>query len=105
MNWRHFFVIFLRNVIVVTAAATIGLGLFGFVLAGREGLVNGASWGFILGLLSIPYSAVMIFYRFWSDVAGDYGRAWVDKEMNGDDWRPGKAAPAAQADRPDKRSD
>lgn len=85
MNWRSFFKVFLRNIIVITALATIGLGLFGYLVAGREGLVNAATWGFILGLVSIPYSAVTIISKYWSDVAGEYGRFWVKKETEGDE--------------------
>lgn len=26
---------------------------------GKDGLVNGVSWGFVLGLVSVPYTAIV----------------------------------------------
>lgn len=84
MNWLKFLKLFLRNLIVFTALSTLLLGGFGYLLSGREGFVNLAYWGLILGLLgSVSSGMGMIFSaKYWE--AGNYDKnpdwAWFIKK-------------------------
>ena len=51
MNWLKFFKYFLRNLILLTGVSTLLLGGFGYFLAGKEGFINMAIWGFAFGLI------------------------------------------------------
>ncbi len=88
MNWGKFFKVFLINVIGVVFLAGLVLGLFGFLLAGQEGFVNGAIWGLTLGLFSVPFTGFIIMAKYWGDYSGRFGADWLKKEMEGDEaWR------------------
>jgi hypothetical protein len=72
MDWKIFFLIFFRSVILGIVLGSVALGLFGYLLAGKEGAINGAYWGAILGLIGGFFSAfVLIFARFWGN-GGNY---------------------------------
>ena len=51
MNWKIFFIKFFRNVIFGVVFSVVALGLFGFILGGKEGLINMIYWGIALGLM------------------------------------------------------
>ena len=85
MNWKQFFLAFLRSTIITIAIAVLLLGLFGFFLAGTEGLFNGALWGLILGIASVPFTGFMILAKYWGDFSGRYGAAWFKKEAEGEE--------------------
>ncbi len=51
MNWKTFFIKFLRNVAIGIIMGVVILGGIGFHLSGWEGLVNMAYWGVALGLI------------------------------------------------------
>ena len=40
MNWKIFLLKFLRNVILGVVFGVVALGIFGYLLAGKEGAVN-----------------------------------------------------------------
>jgi hypothetical protein len=65
MDWKPSFKVLLRNVINTTGAAVVLLALYGFLLVGKEGLMNGAGWGLILGLISVPFSGFAIWSKYW----------------------------------------
>ena len=71
-------------VVVILLAVTI-LGLIGYLVAGMDGLVNGATWGFVLGLVSVPFFAFLVLAKYWGDYAGRYGEWWVKKETEGEE--------------------
>ena len=84
MNWRLFFKVFLRNVIGTIALTVIILGSIGFLVAGQEGLLNGAIWGLTIGLMSFPFMAFVVYSKYWGDIAGAYGNWWFKKELEGE---------------------
>ena len=71
MKWKIFFLAFLRNVILWIILGAIALGLFGFLLAGKVGAINGAYWGAIFGLLGGSFSGMALLVRFWEQ-PGNY---------------------------------
>jgi hypothetical protein len=85
MDWKHFFIVFVRNVIITLGLSSLSLGMFGLLLAGWEGFVNMAIWGLVLGLMAVPMTAWMIQGKYWSDFAGRYSQWWVKKETEGDE--------------------
>ena len=72
MNWKIFFIKFLRNLVLGVVMGVVLLGGFGYLLAGKEGLVNMAYWGVALGLLGGFSSGLGIIFeaKFWG--AGNY---------------------------------
>lgn len=72
MNWKIFFIKFVRNVILGVIAGVLLLGVFGYILAGREGMINMAYWGVALGLIGGFSSGLGIIFetKFWGD--GNY---------------------------------
>jgi hypothetical protein len=84
MDWKHFFKIMLRNAVVTIALTTLVLGSIGFLFAGQDGLVSGASWGLIIGAISIPFMAGIIYMKYWGDFAGRYSEWYVEKETKGE---------------------
>ncbi|MBN1665591.1 MAG: hypothetical protein JW862_00820 [Anaerolineales bacterium] len=85
MNWREYFIKFFRNAILTTLAIVVVLGLIGLLIAGQEGMLNGASWGLVLSLISWPFMGFFMYGKYWSDYAGRFGSWWVNKESKGDD--------------------
>jgi hypothetical protein len=85
MDWKLFFKEFLRNTLTVILLAVIGLGGIGYLVGGKAGLANGASWGLILGLVGIPFTVILILAKYWGDFAGRYGQWWIKKETDGED--------------------
>ena len=85
MNWKKFFKVFFITGLATLLAASLLLGIVGFFLAGVSGFQNGLYWGFIIGLVSIPFTAISIFARFWGDVAGRYGAMVYKEDFKEDD--------------------
>ena len=68
MDWKTFFFKFFRNVVIGVLLGVVILGGFGYLLGGKEGLINMVYWGIVLGLIG-GFSAGlgMIFEaKFWS---------------------------------------
>ena len=42
MNWKVFFLKFFRNIFLGVILGALALGLFGYLVGGQEGLINGA---------------------------------------------------------------
>lgn len=82
MNWLQFLKRLLINVLLSVLTATLVLGLGGFLLAGREGLINGASWGVLLGTLTGLSMGVLLALQpgYWEDFAGRMAGWWVKHE-------------------------
>jgi hypothetical protein len=72
MNWKIFLLKFLRNVVIGVILGIVILGSFGFLLGGREGLVNMVYWGIALGLIGGFSSGIGIIFeaKFWGE--GNY---------------------------------
>ena len=72
MNWTIFFIKFFRNLVLGVILGVVLLGAFGYLLAGKEGMVNMASWGVALGLMGGFSSGLGILFeaKFWGD--GNY---------------------------------
>src|SRR4030095_7273356 len=87
MNWLNFFKVFLRNLLLFTVLSTLGLGGIGYLLAGKEGFLNLATWGFALGLLGSFSSgfAMLMSANFWSGYSTRYGQDWFKKQSEGED--------------------
>lgn len=68
MNWKIFLFKFLRNVVIGVIFGVVLLGAFGYLLAGKEGLINMAYWGIALGLIGGFFSGIGVMYEaeFWS---------------------------------------
>ena len=82
MNWLQFLKRLLINLLLSVLTATLVLGLGGFLLAGREGLINGASWGVLLGTLTGLSMGVFLALQpgYWEDFAGRMAGWWVKHE-------------------------
>ena len=85
MNWRRFFLHLLRNFAIATGGAVLLLGTIGYLVAGREGMLNGATWGLMAGMISLPPMAILILTKYWSDFAGRYGAWYIKKETYGEE--------------------
>jgi hypothetical protein len=86
MNWKTFFVKFLRNVVLGVILGVVLLGGFGYLLSGREGMINMAYWGLALGLIGGFSSGLGILFeaKFWGE--GNYRILpewdWFTKKSN-----------------------
>lgn len=86
MGWKKFFLLFLRNAVISLGIATLLVGLLGLFLAGPDGFVRGAGWGFVLGLIIVPGTlAVMIYARYWGDAAGRFSARWFKEQAEGEE--------------------
>ena len=85
MEWKIFFLKFFQNVVLGIVLGTLALGLFGYLLAGKEGAINGAYWGAVLGLIGGFFSGFTILARFWGN-ADNYEKFmeynWFIKKEN-----------------------
>ena len=72
MNWKIFLIKFLRNLVLGVIIGVVLLGGFGFLLSGKEGLVNMVYWGVALGLLGGFSSGLGIIFeaKYWGE--GNY---------------------------------
>lgn len=84
MNWKKFFIVFFRNSLIAVGATTVLLGLFGWITAGKEGLVGGLYWGAILGTVAIPFVAFMAVAKAYEGFAGLIGGKVVKNQMEGE---------------------
>ena len=68
MNWKIFLFKFLRNVVIGVIFGVVFLGGFGYLLAGKEGLINMAYWGIVFGLIGGFFSGIGVMYEaeFWN---------------------------------------
>ena len=55
----------------------------GDLLAGRQGLVNGVTWGIVLGLVSVTFMSTMIGAKPSGDVTRRYGSWRYKNELEG----------------------
>ena len=60
MSWKKLTFIIFRNALLGVAVATLALGGIGFLVAGPEGLLNGAIWGAVFGLGFAPISVALM---------------------------------------------
>jgi len=72
MNWKIFFLKFFRNLVLGVVIGVVVLGIFGYLLAGKEGMINMAYWGVALGLIGGFSSGLGIIFeaKFWGE--GNY---------------------------------
>jgi hypothetical protein len=83
----------LKFLLTVVGGALLGglaLGLFGFLLAGREGFVNMVSWGLAIGFLGSLSTgfAMLINAHFWTGYAQRFGKESFKKISEGEDTKP-----------------
>jgi len=72
------------------AIGALAIGLFAFLVAGKEGLVNGLIWGAVLGLVGGGSATGHLIYTYyWSDFAGQVGDAVNDPNRD-HDWKLGQ---------------
>lgn len=71
MNWKIFFIKFFRNLILGIVLGAVLLGIFGYFLAGKEGMINMAYWGVALGLIGGFSSGLGLIFeaKFWEEGA------------------------------------
>jgi hypothetical protein len=67
VNWKIFFIRFLRNVLMGVVMGVVSLGIFGYLLAGKEGAINMTYWGLALGLLGGFASGIGVLFEagYW----------------------------------------
>ena len=86
MSWGRAIFIFLRNTVISIALAGLVMGIIGFAIAGREGFLNGLTWGLALGSLSIvPMFFALVNARFWGGYAERSGDEWYRKQFENDE--------------------
>jgi hypothetical protein len=81
---------FLRFVVIGTVLTTVLLGGIGYLLSGREGLINMGLWGIALGLLG-SFSgglAMLVETHFWTGYAERFGKHWFKKVSEEEDNKP-----------------
>lgn len=83
MDWLKFLKAFARNIVVGVVLCAAALGALGWVLAGTEGLTNGAIWGAALGLVGGAMGGFLWAGKYWSDFAGRAGQAWLKDQTEG----------------------
>jgi hypothetical protein len=81
---------FLRFVLIGTVLTTVVLGGFGYLLAGREGMLNLGAWGIALGLLGSFSSgiAMLVQAHYWTGYSERFGKYWFKKESEGENHKP-----------------
>jgi hypothetical protein len=81
---------FLLTVVGGTLFGGLALGIFGFLLAGKEGFVNMVSWGPALGFLgSISTGFAMIVgAHFWTGYSQRFGKESFKKISEGEEEEP-----------------
>jgi hypothetical protein len=69
MNWKIFLIKFIRNVVLAVLLGVVLMGGFGYLLSGKEGLVNMAYWGLAIGLIGGFFSGIGLIFesKFWGD--------------------------------------
>lgn len=69
MDWKIFFLKFFRNVVLGVVFGVVLLGVFGYFLAGREGMINMAYWGVALGLIGGFGAGIGVLFeaKVWGD--------------------------------------
>ena len=68
MNWKTFLLKFLRNVILGVIFSVVVLGGLGYLLGGKDGLVNMVYWGIALGVIGGFFSGIGVMFEaeFWN---------------------------------------
>jgi hypothetical protein len=81
---------FLLTIVGGTLFGGLALGIFGFLLAGKEGFVNMVSWGLAIGFLgSISTGlAMLISAHYWTGYAQRFGKEEFKKISEGEDHTP-----------------
>jgi hypothetical protein len=66
------------------------LGIFGFLLAGKEGFVNMATWGLAIGFLGSVSTGfgMLVSTHFWTGYAQRFGEESFKKISEGEDNKP-----------------
>jgi hypothetical protein len=66
------------------------VGLFGFLLAGKEGFLNRVSWGLAIGFLGSFSTgfAMLVGAHFWTGYAQRFGEQEFKKISEGEDYKP-----------------
>ena len=86
MNWNRYYKIALINVFMIPLLSVITLGTLGYLFAGQAGLKNGVAWGLILGLVSVPFSTLVLRKnKYWAQFFGKIGNWYGDEESDGED--------------------
>lgn len=90
MTGRISIVKFLLTVVGGTLFGGLALGVFGFLLAGKEGFVNMLSWGLAIGFLgSISTGlAMLINAHFWTGYSQRFGQESFKKISEGEENKP-----------------
>ena len=72
------------------AFGALAIGLFAFLVAGKEGVVNGLIWGAALGLVfGGAATGYLVYTLYWGDFAGEVGDAVNDPNRD-PDWKLGQ---------------
>ena len=68
MDLKKFLLKFFRNVVLGMVFSVLILGAFGYLLGGKDGIVNMAYWGIALGLIGGFFSGVGVMFEaeFWN---------------------------------------
>jgi hypothetical protein len=90
MSGRISILKFLLTVVGGTLLGGLALGLFGFLLAGKEGFVNMVSWGLAIGFLGSLSTgfAMLVNTHFWKGYAQRFGKESFKKISEGEDNKP-----------------
>lgn len=82
-----------KIILVLVGSVAIGalaISIFAFIIAGKDGLINGLIWGAVFGLIGGLLGAGNLIYTlFWSDVVGEVGDAVNDPNRD-PDWKLGQ---------------
>lgn len=80
----------LKFLIILVGGTALGglvLGIFGFLLAGKEGFVNMGYWGLVIGFLGGISNgfAMLIGVHYWTGYAERFGKAEFKKASEGEE--------------------
>ena len=67
MNWKTFLLKFFRNLVIGIVTSVAILSLLGYLLAGREGLINMMYFGLLIGVLGgfLSSLGLIVEANFW----------------------------------------
>ena len=81
-NWNRYLG-FLKWYGLAVLVITIVLAALGYSGAAWQGVLNGLTWGFLIGVLGLPLVGLLISLTVWSGYANRWGEAKYKEMLEG----------------------